>query len=241
MTPGGVQSIIVGDGVRLTIQVPVNARPGEKFSFRMPQPAQAAQLQPARPQPPQSQPPQLQPVQPQPAQLQPAQPQPPQSQHPQLQPVQPQPAQPQPAQPQPVQPQPVQPQPEDSQNVPEEGQEDDFVDAPTSRELEELLQLEEDHGTPDDAAVDEEAQEASELSVVQLELAALASLVDTLTPAKHTCGCCLQPVFEPEMRVAVSGPFRNNWVCLDETECNVRLQAASGTRRKRKAATQRDS
>ena len=115
------------------------------------------------------------------------------------------------------------------------------MDAPTTKELEELLQLEERHGTPDDAPVDEETQDTEEVARMPQELAAMSALVDTLTPPKHTCGRCMQLVYEPDMHEAVSGPFGNNWVCQDETECSARLHLSTGSRRKRKAPMQYDS
>ena len=119
--------------------------------------------------------------------------------------------------------------------------EEELSEAPSSPELEELLELEAQHGSVDESEWDPGQQEAAELAAVQEEHAAISSLVDTLTPPQHTCGRCLQLVFESVMCVAMTGPFRNNWVCVDDDDCKSRLQAAAGTRRKRKAPTQHDA
>ena len=97
------------------------------------------------------------------------------------------------------------------------------------------MQLEEQ--LPDEAGTDEGEGEGVLLPSEQQEYLAISALIDTLTPPTHTCGRCLALVFESEMREAVSGPYRNNWVCVDLHKCDARLLGA-GSRRKRKAPVQ---
>jgi len=116
--------------------------------------------------------------------------------------------------------------------------EEDAVIRVDSRELAELERLqnlldEENLGTQD-----EEVEEGgSEFAIAQEVQCAIACTLDSLAGDIHTCGRCKGVFLEIHMHVVMSGPWRNNWVCLNAEECITREGCESLGQRKRKAST----
>ncbi len=105
-----------------------------------------------------------------------------------------------------------------------------------SKELAELEALSDSIGEENLSSWDgdEGSKDKDDLQMAQ-EQSMVVCTLDSLAGDIHTCGRCKDIFLEVHMHVVMNGPWRNNWVCVDEEKCAFRETGSTLGQRKRKA------